>query len=124
MGVHMFVYGCVFVFICIHMGLGEVEFRKDGAVAECRADYVWKSLHTCVSIAGVWSVRGRVNVRQAISGCFTKLRLNMASASVVPPSPPAYCDPHCLELGSGYDSAPSTWTPEEKCSIPSTDRAN
>lgn len=116
----LFMAACLCLFVSV-WGRGRWKSEKMG-LSQTAGQIMSGNLCIHVSALRVCGLWERVNVRQAISG--TKMRLSMASASVAPLSPPAYCDPPCLELGSGYDSATSTWTPEEECSIPSTDRAN
>lgn len=59
----VFVYSCTFVFVCIRTGAG-LAWRDETsaeAMQKAGADYVWKSLRTCVSITSVWSVRESQN---------------------------------------------------------------
>lgn len=100
---------CVQLYVCVYLypygrWVGE-------ETAEGRADYVWKSLHTLVSITSVWSVRESKQKASHIGPCcFSTLWLSAALASVAPPSQLAHCNRPCLTTGSGYSSAHPTWT--------------
>lgn len=115
---HERAYVWVLLHVCVYLypygcrvgGVNQKRCDYCRSTAEGRADYVWKSLHTCVSIMGVWSVReSKCETAHIGPCCFSKLWLSMASASVVPPSQPACCNPPCLAPGSGYGSARPTW---------------
>lgn len=121
---HERAYVCVRLHVCVYflsiwVQAGKARTRCEWCrgTAEGRADYAWESLHTCVSITGVWSVREHkceaMLFQCAVTQCVLGFRLIPNLLFVIHPA-------WHQVLVTALPVPPGPW---EEHSIPSKDRA-